>query len=114
MKRSKTRRDFFFKDLTHEQVMDQLNTEYPVSLKYNEDLIDRVCAKYPLIDKIEASIVVKGIFQSMRDFLILGKVINLNSVFYDFKFQIFKYVKDGLLLPSLRAHISTPKTLRKK
>jgi hypothetical protein len=112
MKKPKRVKPFKFKDLSHQEVVDLLNDENPVNLKYNEDLINRVHARYPLVDKTQVSIVVKSIFQSFRDLLILGKVLNFNNLFFDMKLHFFDYRKGGAILPSLKVKISTPPPLR--
>ena len=113
MKKQKTVAPFSFKDLTHQQMVDQLNDYYPISLKHNEDLVDRVHAKYPLLDKSEVGIIVKAVFASFRDLLVLGKVLNFNNLFFDGKLHFFKHRRAGLILPSLKVRISTPPKLRK-
>jgi hypothetical protein len=113
MKKPKLVKPFFFKQLDHQQVVDLINKEIPVNIKYNEDLVDRVYARYPLIDKTQVSIIVKAVFQSLRDLLVLGKVINFNNFFFDTKLFFFDYHRDGRILPSLKVKISTPPPLRK-
>lgn len=112
MKQQKTIKSFVFKDRTHQQVVDLLNSENPINIKYNEDLVNRVSARYPLIDKTQVSIIIKAIFQSFRDLLILGKVLNFNNIFIDTKLLFFDYKKNGHILPSLKVKISTPPSLR--
>ena len=113
MKKFKTVKPFYFKDIEHQEVVNQLNNDNPVNLKYNEDLVNRVYARYPLIDKTQISIITKAIFQSFRDLLVLGKVLNFNNLFFDCKFHFFDYRKGGHILPSLKVKISTPPPLRK-
>lgn len=112
MKKPKRVKPFRFKDQSHQEMVDQLNTEHPVSLKYNEDLVNRIHAKYPLVEKAQVAIVVRSIFQSFRDLLVLGKVLNFNNLFFDTKLHFFDYRKDGAILPSLKVKISTPPPLR--
>lgn len=112
MKKPKRVKPFQFKDMDHQDMVDLLNTEHPVSLKYNEDLVNRVYARYPLVEKSQVSLVVKAIFQSFRDLLVLGKVLNFNNLFFDAKLHFFDYRKDGAILPSLKVKISTPPPLR--
>ena len=112
MKKKKTVVPFFFKDQSHQEVVDQFNNDYPVNLKYNEDLVNRVHARYPLIDKIQVSIITKAIFQSFRDLLVLGKVLNFNNLFFDCKLLAFPYIKNGVIVPALKVKISTPQPLR--
>lgn len=112
MKKPKVVKPFFFQDLSHREMVDLINSDLPISLKHNESLIDRVHARYPLIEKSEVSIIVKAIFQSFRDLLVLGKVLNFNNLFFDAKLHFFDYRKDGRILPSLKVKISTPPPLR--
>jgi hypothetical protein len=113
MKKPKMVREYYFKDLSNKQVVDMVNKELPINLKYNENLVDRVHARYPLLDKTQISIIVKAIFQSFRDLLILGKVLNFNNLFFDTKLHFFDHRRDGHILPSLKVKISTPPPLRK-
>lgn len=113
MKKTKVVKPFFFKDLSHQEMVDFLNQENPVNIKYNEDLVNRIHARYPLISKLEVSIIVKAIFQSLRDLLVLGNVLNFNNLFFNTKFHFFDYRKKGHILPSLKVKISTPPPLRK-
>jgi hypothetical protein len=113
MKKQKIVSPFYFQDQSHQQVVDYLNTEHPISLKYNKDLVERVYQRYPLIDKSEVGIIVKAVFSSFRDLLILGKVLNFNNLFFDTKLKFFQHRRGGRILPSLKVHISTPPPLRK-
>lgn len=112
MKKPKTIKPFYFKELSHEEVVDTLNEKLPVNIKYNEDLVNRIYEKYPLITKTQISQIVKATFQSLRDLLILGKILNFNGVFFDTKLLFFNYYKAGHILPSLKVQISTPPPLR--
>lgn len=113
MKKSKTIVPFTFKDQTHQQMVDDLNDHYPISLKHNESLVNRVHARYPLLDKSEVGIIIKAVFASFRDLLVLGKILNFNNLFFDTKLHFFDYRRGGRILPSLRVRISTPPKLRK-
>jgi len=112
MKKPKKVKEYYFKEITHQEMVEKMNTEYPINLKYNEDLVNRVHARYPFIDKTQVSIVVKAIFQSFRDLLVLGKVLNFNNLFFDTKLHFFDHRRDGHILPSLKVKISTPPPLR--
>lgn len=99
--------------MSHQQMVDHLNENHPISLKHNEDLINRVHARYPVLDKSEVGIIVKAVFSSFRDLLVLGKIMNFNSLFFDAKLHFFDHRRDGRILPSLKVRISTPPKLRK-
>jgi hypothetical protein len=99
--------------MTNQQIVDHLNEKYPISLRHNEDLINRVHARYPLIEKSDVGIIVKAIFSSFRDLLVLGKILNFNNLFFDTKLHFFDYRHNGHILPSLRVRVSTPPKLRK-
>jgi hypothetical protein len=113
MKKQKVVSPFFFKQLDRQEVVDLINSEMPVNIKYNEDLVDRVYARYPLIDKTQVSIIVKAVFQSLRDLLVLGKVINFNNLFFDTKLLFFLHRRGMVIFPALKVEISTPPPLRK-
>jgi len=113
VKKPKTVVPFAFKDMTHQQMVDHLNDNYPISLKHNEDLVNRVYARYPLLDKSEVGIIIKAVFASFRDLLVLGKVMNFNNLFFDAKLHFFSHRRAGHILPSLKVRISTPPKLRK-
>lgn len=112
MKKPKTVKPFFFKGMNHQEMVDLLNYENPVNLKHNEDLVNRIYARYPLISRVHIAVIVKSIFQSFRDLLVLGKVLNFNNLFFDTKLHFFDYRKGGYILPSLKVKISTPPPLR--
>jgi len=113
MKKPKVVIPFKFKDLSHQEMVNELNSEYPINLKYNEDLINRIHKKYSVISKTEISIIVKAIFQSFRDLLVLGEVLNFNNLFFNTKLHFFRYRHGGHILPSLKVKITTPPPLRK-
>lgn len=113
MKKQKTTKPFWFKDMTHQQMVDKLNVDYPVNLRHNEDLVNRVHARYPILDKTSVSVIIISVFQSIRDLMILGKILNFNKLFFDAKLHFFDYRKNGHILPSLKVKISTPPNLRK-
>lgn len=112
MKKAKVVKQFVFKDLSNQDVVDLLNADKPINLKYNEDLVNRIYARYPFISKSEIAIIVTAVFQSFRDLLILGKVLNFNNLFFDTKLYFFDYRKNGHILPSLKVKITTPPPLR--
>jgi hypothetical protein len=113
MKKPKIVKPFFFRDISHQDMVDILNRENPINLRHNEDLIKRIHARYPLISKQEISVIVMAIFQSFRDLMVLGKVLNFNNLFFDTKFLFFSYISGGKISPSLKIRISTPPPLRK-
>jgi hypothetical protein len=93
-------------------MVDELNTERPVSLKYNEDLVNRVYARYPVIDKSEVGLIIKAVFSSIRDLWILGNVLNFNNLFLGAKLHFFQRPGGGRILPSLKVRLATPPHLR--
>src|SRR5574337_1640130 len=113
MKKPKLVKPFFFKNLTHQQMVDKLNQEYPVNIKYNERLVNRVYTRYPLINKSEVSFIIRAVFQSLRDLLVLGNVLNFNGLFFDTKLHFFVHRRENRTLPSLKVKISTPPSLRR-
>ena len=114
MKKQQTVKPFSFKNKTHQEVVDYFNDEYPISIKHNEDLINRIYARYPLISKAEIAMIVKATFSSFRDLLILGKVLNFNKLFFNTKLHFSRYKRAGRIFPSLRVKIAMPPKMREK
>lgn len=113
MKKPKTTTPFYFQYTTHQDVIDHINEYYPISLKYNKDLVERIHQRYPLISKAETGVIVKTIFGSIRELLLLGKILNFNKLFFDTKLLVFAHRRKGVIFPALKVHISTPPYLRK-
>jgi len=90
-----------------------LNDDLPISLRKNEDLINRIHARYPLIDKSQISLIVKTVFQSLRELMVLGKVLSFHSVFFDTKLHFYLRNVKGVIKPSLKVKISTPPPMKK-
>ena len=112
MKNKKTTKPFWFKDLSHQEVVDYLNVELPVNIKYNADLVNRIHARYPLLPKSSIAVIVTSVFQAFRELMVLGKILNFHNLFFDTKLHFFDYRKNGRILPSLKVKISTPPKLR--
>ncbi len=112
MKNKKVLREFFFSDKNYKEVVDIINNEFPISLIHNIDLIDRVYARYPIIDKAQIAIIVKVIFETMRELLLSGAVLNFNNLFFDAKLHFFTHLRNGNILPALKMKISTPPPMR--
>jgi len=113
MPKLKKIKEYYFKEIDRKEMIDLINTDLPVNIKYNEDLVDRVHARYPLLEKTEVSIIIKAVFQSIRDLLVLGKILNFNTLFFDTKLHFFDHRRNGHILPSLKVKITTPPSLRK-
>lgn len=113
MKKVKTVKSFRFNGLSHKEMVDIVDNEYPISLKYNKDLVDRIHSRYPIVDKISIAIVVKAVFQSFRELLILGKVLSFHNLFFDTKLLFFTFRRGGITFPALRAKITTPPRMRR-
>ena len=113
MKKPKTIKPFFFKNKSHQEVSDLLNKELPVNIKYNEDLVDRVHARYPFLSKTDVSLIIKAVFQSFRDLLVLGNILNFHNLFFNTKLHFFDYTQNDVTMPRVKVKIATPPKLRK-
>jgi hypothetical protein len=113
MQKLKTIVPFGFKDQTNQQMVDYLNDNYPISLRNNEGLVNQVHARYPLLAKSEVGIIIKAVFASFRDLLVLGKILNFNNLFFDTKLLVFTHTENGVIFQALKVHITTPPKLRK-
>jgi len=112
MKKAKIVNNYKFKNMSYSDMVMFLNKELPINIKYNEELINRIHCKYPILSKSQISMIVKLVFQSIRDFLVLGKILNFNKLFFDTKLHFFDYRRKGRILKALKVKISTPPPIR--
>jgi len=96
-----------------EDLVDDIRSKLPINIKKLENIIDRIHEKYPLIDKTEVAIIVKAIFETMRELLIQKRQININNFFNSMKFYYFTGFRLGHIVPSLKIKINTSPKLRK-
>lgn len=113
MKKMKVTNPFWFSNKSHQEVVDIFNDQYPIDLRYNEDLVNRVHKRYPILDKSSIALSIRSIFETIRDLLFLGKILNFHNLFFDTKMFFFAHVKSGNILPSLKVKIKMPPKLRK-
>jgi len=111
--RRKSTYSFSFKDMTHQQMVDHLNDEYPISIKYNEELVNRVYACYPLIPKAQVGMIVKAVFSCMRDLLTLGKVLSFHKLLMDVKLLFWPQHLKGKTYGAMKTQLTTPAQLRR-
>lgn len=104
MKKVKVAPKFYFRELTKEEMVELLNSEFPLNLKDLGPIVDRIHEKYPYIDKMEISLIVKATFESIREFLVLGYVINFNKFLFDMKLHFYR-IKDKI---GVRVRAKTP------
>lgn len=109
-----TIRPFHFKNMSKQDMVELLNREAPIDLQYNQELVERVYQRYPFITKAEVAIIIRLTFQAIRDFIVLGKVINLNGVFVDMKLFFINGPHKEKKIPRLRVKLTTPPTLKKQ
>ena len=105
-------RQIKFKNIDNSEMVKIINDNFPISLKKNEDLINRIHTRYPILDKSQVAFIVLSIFQSMRELLILDKTISLQNLFLSMKLFYFQYRHGEHILPALRVKVATPPDLR--
>lgn len=113
LKKQKTVKPFEYKEITHQQFVDMINADHPVNLKYNHDLIDRVYARYPLISKAKVAVIIKTVFATMRDLLLLGDIMNFHGLFFNTKIHIFKHAPKGIKKPAIKVQLTMPPAMKK-
>lgn len=114
MKNKKVVKEFHFVDLSKEELKDVINNKYPIKISKLEFIIEKIYNKYPLISKTEITLIVKAVFESMRDFLVLGYVMNFNKFIFDMKLNFFTHVLNGKINPALRVKLKAPAKLKEK
>lgn len=113
MKYTKQIKKFIFQ-LPHDEIAQQIDDDYPITLKYNENLVDRVHSRYPFVSKKDVILVITAVFQIMRKVLILGDIINFHHLFFDVKFLFYFIIKNKKLTKNLKLKIKTPPGIKKE
>ena len=103
---------FYFQYLSNDLIAKFINIRFPINLKYNEDLLDRVHSRYPLIEKGLIAIIIQQTFQAWRDLLILGHIFDIQSVFLKARLFFNKHTRSGVIYPQLKVQIHTPSKLK--
>ncbi len=85
--------NFYYKDKTYQEIIDIIDKELPIHLKNNEDLINKIHQKYPLLTKSEIAVIVKGFFQCLRDVLVSNQVVHVTKLMCHVKWHFRKEKK---------------------
>ena len=113
MKKIKTVKEFSYLGISKQEMVNLLNSEEPINIRGLEPLIDRIYEKYPIIDKVEISLIVRAVFESIRDFLLLGHIININKFIFDMKLHFFQHVINDRSNTALKVKLKTPPKIKK-
>lgn len=73
-------REFFYL-IDKELLTNNLDKIFPIKLKHNEELIERVHARYPFISKAEIALTITEIFAEMRKQLFIGNILKIHKLF---------------------------------
>ena len=87
------------KDKTFDEIISDINKQYPIKLNNGEDLIERIHARYPLVSKTEIAVIINATFESIREFLIRGEIVSINGLFNNLIIKITKPKKYVLVRP---------------
>lgn len=100
--------------ITPEDLIKDLDLLLKIGMReYNKDLIDRVCDKYNLIPRSDVIFIIQNTFNTMRDLLLFGKILNLNGSLFGIKFKFLKSRKDlNSKSITLKIVLGTPKDLK--
>lgn len=101
-----------FRDRSHQSLVEEINDDIPISLEHSQDLVGRVCDRYPYLPKYQSATIVKATFSTIRDLLILGNTLNFTRLFN----LVFLLIKPKLPPKSgylIKFAINTPPRLRK-
>lgn len=90
----------------------QLDKELPIILAKIEPIIDRVCKRYPSLNKIQITIIIKSFFERIRFLLVKGDTLSINNFVGRLKLISFYRNRHGKDIINIKAKLSTPKALK--
>lgn len=80
-----------FKDIDYDNLVKMINMELPINFKKYK-ILDKIYQKYPLTNKEEIALIIKAVFEIIREKVIEGYKINIRYIFNDFHLVINKSV----------------------
>jgi hypothetical protein len=95
-----------------DEIKELIDAKYPIKLKYNEDLINRVQLRYPYIKKYEISLIIKSFFGVIRDLLITEKIISILPLFTNTQIKAYGHLRSGRKDAMIRIKTNTNKKLK--
>ena len=109
---------FYFKDNTNNSITNKefntiLDKDIPITLINNIDLVDRVHSRYPLLDKTDIAIIIKTVFESIRESLVICKNLSFKEFINRFYIIFYKTSRFGDIKHIVKTQFNTPKGLRK-
>jgi nucleoid DNA-binding protein len=90
----------------------KLDKEFPIILAKIEPVIDRVCKRYPTLNKIQITIMTKSFFERIRYLLVKGETLSINNFVGRLKLMSFYRNRHGKDIIHIKAKISTPKVFK--
>ena len=111
MRAIKKVKEFFFNGKSHREIVDIINKRFPINLSLNQELIDRIASKYPIIPKHNIVSIITLFFQSIRECLILGKTLCIIGFLTDVRLHFLMPKRTKAIKCIVK--ITTPPGLRK-
>ena len=113
-KNLKLNKEFYFKDKSNQEIINEINEKYQVTAHFQKEIIDRIYVRYPIIPREEIETIVSGILKTIRDCLISGDIITIKGLFLDARID-FSVMKNnyGTVCKTL-VKVKTPPAMRTK
>lgn len=92
--------------------IDNLNKDLPLKLSKIESIINEISNKYPALSKTEISLIVKSLFEELREGLIQGDTIFIQDFINHMKLYTYCAVKNDKLLCAAKVQINTSEKMR--
>ncbi len=91
---------------------DDLNREYPISIKDLNPIIDRIALKYPNVQRADISLMIKIFWEEIRNQLLNGKTIHINQCLQQTHLYPYYKIKKNKIIVNMRIRTITPTKLR--
>lgn len=92
--------------------MVDLNKIFPISLVNIQHIINRVHARYPILEKQDITLIIKSFFESIRYILINGDSISISNLFTNMQLYYFYKVQKSKLVKIVKVRLSTAKKMK--
>lgn len=103
-----------------ETVQAETDQDYPIATKSLADVCERIYEQYPLVDRTELAVVVRGFFRVLRRKLLNGETISFASFVTNFHLGISKKIsirstgEPNESVDQIRVRLRTPRRMREE
>ena len=84
----------------------------PISLRYQNDLLERIHNLYPHLPKYKVAIIIQAFFETVRGLLLADERVTIKRIFSMMHLTFYLHKYKGITYPMVKVSLSTPKAIK--